>query len=144
MSRRCWPRSIASKGTVRRSRSGVCTCVFGSRRRWMTGDRKMCGCISTMRHSGARLELPQGTTSSTSDPKPDSRQPAARFDRLDELFDDLRHALGGLDELDARPVVHDLLIHVADSTVRDAALQDDGSLAECQPDVVQRVQVERE
>ena len=40
-------------------------------------------------------------------------------------------------------IVHDFLVHVADAAVRDAALQDDRLVAECQPDVVQRIQVQR-
>ena len=40
-------------------------------------------------------------------------------------------------------IVDDFLVHVADAAVGDPALQDDRSLAQCQPDVVQRIQVER-
>ena len=41
------------------------------------------------------------------------------------------------------PVVDDFLVDVADAAVGDAALQDDRLIAECQPDVVKGIQVER-
>ena len=40
-------------------------------------------------------------------------------------------------------VVDDFLVHVADAAVGHAALQHDRLLAECQPDVVKRIEVER-
>ena len=65
--RRCWRRSIASKDIARRSRSEVSIRVRAFPQRWTMAGRKMCGCISTMRRSGARRGSRQATIWSTCD-----------------------------------------------------------------------------
>ena len=67
----------------------------------------------------------------------------ARLYRFDEVLNDLRIALGWLDELDARSIGDDFLIHVADAAVGDAAFQDDRLVPQRQPDVVQRIEMQR-
>ena len=72
------------------------------------------------------------------------REFPSRPDRLDEMDDGVEHVLGRFNVFEARSIVDDLLVHVADGAVGDPAFQDDRSIAKCQPDVVERVQVERE
>src|ERR1700730_1919459 len=69
---------------------------------------------------------------------------ASRLDRVDEIGDDFKHALGQLDELDARAVREHLLVHVADAAVGDASFDDDRALAEREAKFVQGVDVQGE
>ena len=64
-------------------------------------------------------------------------------DSLDEFDDDFANAVGELDKLNARPVHHELLIDVADAAVRDAALDDNGAVAEREPEIVEGIELER-
>src|SRR5262245_50790161 len=51
---------------------------------------------------------------------------------------------GRFDEFHAGPVEDDAFLQLADTAVRDPSLDDDGSLAERQTKVVQRVELQRE
>ena len=68
----------------------------------------------------------------------------SRSNRVDEMDDGVEHVVGRFNVFEAGAIVDDLLIHVADRAVGHAALQDDRSIAKCQPDVVERVEVQRE
>src|SRR5207245_8598446 len=63
-------------------------------------------------------------------------------DGFDELGDDRGHALRGFDELDARAVEDELLLDVGDGAVRDPAFDDNGKLAEGQPELVKGIELE--
>ena len=71
------------------------------------------------------------------------RRAASGFDGFDEVRDDAEDAITRLDELDAGPVDHALLLDVADAAVRDAPLDDEGAVAEREPEVVKGIEVER-
>jgi hypothetical protein len=60
------------------------------------------------------------------------------------MDDGFEHVFGRFNVFETGSIVDDLLIHVADGAVGDAALQNDRSIAKCQPDVVEGVQVQRE
>ena len=62
--------------------------------------------------------------------------------RIQKLPDSLSNAIGWLDELEPGAVRHDILIHIADSTVGHAPLDDHRSAAQGQPYVVQRIELE--
>src|SRR5688572_12741858 len=53
-------------------------------------------------------------------------------------------ALRRFDEFDAGPVGDDVLIDVADARVRNAALHDDGPIAEGEAKIVERIELQRE
>jgi len=58
--------------------------------------------------------------------------------------DGFANALGRLNELHPRPIVHDFLVYVADPTVCNPAFQDDRLVPESQPNVMERIQMQRE
>lgn len=66
----------------------------------------------------------------------------SRFDRRNKFHNHAANALGRFDELDARSVVDDFLIDVADAAVGDPAFQHDRLIAQCQPEVVERIEVQ--
>src|SRR5207247_8961111 len=63
------------------------------------------------------------------------------FYRIDEFGDHGVHAVGRLDEFDPGSIRDELLIDVADTAVRDAALEDDRSGPERQTKFVQRIEL---
>src|SRR5436190_19265712 len=73
-----------------------------------------------------------------------SERAPAVLDRVDEIVNHRKDTFRRLDEFDARPVEHDLLIHVADAAVRDPPLNDDGAIAEGKAEFVKGIEMERE
>ena len=70
-------------------------------------------------------------------------EPSPGLDGVDEIADGLTNPFRWIDEFDPRSVADDLLIDVADPAVRNAAFEDDRSIAQCQPKVVEGIEVER-
>ena len=70
------------------------------------------------------------------------RSPAAVLDRADEFADHAEHGVGWLHELHSRPIQHYFLIDVADAAVDDAAFDDHRLIAEAEPQIVERIEME--
>src|SRR5436190_3875979 len=73
-----------------------------------------------------------------------SERAPAVLDRVDEIVNHRKDTFRRLDEFDARPVEHDLLIHVADAAVRDPSLDNDGPVAEREAEFVKGIEMEGE
>ena len=63
--------------------------------------------------------------------------------RVYEVRDGGGDAFRRLDEFNSRPIGDDVLIDVADARMRDPALDDDGSIAEGETEIVERIELQR-